>query len=103
MNAMAPVLSDYLGHRCPSDTYWYLTAAPELLALPAQRLMLAVSGRLAFEIVQKAWLAGIPLVAAVSAPSSLAVDLADQAGLTLAGFVRGAQFNIYAHGERIRP
>ena len=38
VNAMAPVLSDYLGHRCPSDTYWYLTAAPELLALAAQRL-----------------------------------------------------------------
>ena len=70
-------------------------------ALPAHRTMLAVSGRLAFEIVQKAWLAGIPLVAAVSAPSSLAVELAGQAGLTLAGFVRGAQFNVYAHGERI--
>jgi FdhD protein len=70
--------------------------------LPASRLLLAVSGRLAFEIVQKAWLAGIPLVAAVSAPSSLAVELAEQAGLTLAGFVRGAQFNVYAHGERIQ-
>ena len=70
-------------------------------ALPAGRVLLAVSGRLAYEIVQKAFLAGIPFVAAVSAPSSLAVELAEQAGITLAGFVRGTQFNVYAHGERI--
>ena len=69
---------------------------------PADRLLLAVSGRLAYEIVQKAFLAGIPLVAAVSAPSSLAVELAEQAGVTLAGFVRDGQFNLYTHGERIR-
>jgi FdhD protein len=71
-------------------------------ALPADRLLLAVSGRLAYEIVQKAFLAGIPLVAAVSAPSSLAVELAEQAGVTLAGFVRDGQFNLYTHGGRIR-
>jgi FdhD protein len=70
-------------------------------ALPAGRTLLAVSGRLAYEIVQKAFLAGIPLLAAVSAPSSLAVELAEQAGITLAGFVRDGQFNVYAHGERI--
>jgi FdhD protein len=71
-------------------------------ALPAGRTLLAVSGRLAYEIVQKAFLAGIPLLAAVSAPSSLAVELAEQAGITLAGFVRDGQFNVYAHGARIR-
>lgn len=69
--------------------------------LPLDDALLAVSGRLAYEIVQKAFLAGIPLVAAVSAPSSLAVALAEQAGVTLAGFVRGHRFTIYAHGERI--
>jgi FdhD protein len=69
--------------------------------LPLDHEMLAVSGRLAFEIVQKALIAGVPLVAAVSAPSSLAVDLAEAAGITLVGFARGGGFNIYAHPERI--
>ena len=69
--------------------------------LPLTDALLFVSGRTAYEIVQKALLAGIPLVAAVSAPSSLAVDLAQEAGITLAGFVRGDRFNIYTHRERI--
>jgi FdhD protein len=70
-------------------------------ALPAGESGLFVSGRASFEIVQKAWLAGIPLIAAVSAPSSLAVDLAAEAGITLAGFLRGDRFNVYTHRERL--
>jgi FdhD protein len=63
--------------------------------------ILAVSGRVSFEIVQKAAVARIPIVAGVSAPTSLAVDLADRLGVTLAAFVRGGAFNVYAHPERI--
>jgi FdhD protein len=63
--------------------------------------MLVVSGRVAFEIVQKAWIGGVPIVVAVSAPTSLAVDLADAAGIALLGFVRGASLNIYTHTARI--
>jgi FdhD protein len=70
-------------------------------ALPLARHLLFVSGRTSFEIVQKAFLAGIPIVGAVSAPSSLAVDLAKEAGITLVGFLRGGSFNVYAHPQRI--
>ena len=69
--------------------------------LPCDRSILFVSGRSSFEIVQKAWLGGVRMIAAVSAPSSLAIDLAREAGMTLLGFVRDGRFNVYAGEERI--
>ncbi len=69
--------------------------------LPPNDYLMMVSGRLSFEIVQKAAAAGIPILAAVSAPSSLAVELAEEIGMTLAGFVRDAGFNVYTRPERI--
>lgn len=70
--------------------------------LPATAHVLAVSGRTSYEIVQKAWLAGVEIICAVSAPSSLAVELAEEAGITLVGFARDRAFNIYAHAERVQ-
>ena len=75
----------------------------QLLAggLPASERILQVSGRLSFEIVQKAAVAGVPIVSAVSAPSSLAVEAAERFQMTLVGFVREGRCNVYSHPERI--
>jgi FdhD protein len=70
-------------------------------AMPLHERLLIVSGRVSFEIVQKAAVAGIPIVCAVSAPSDLAVATSERLGVTLVGFLRGDGFNLYAHDDRI--
>ena len=70
-------------------------------AMPLHDRILMVSGRVSFEIVQKAAVAGIPIVCAVSAPSDLAIETAERLGVTLVGFLRGDGFNVYAHDARI--
>ena len=69
--------------------------------LPLAETVMMVSGRLGFEIAQKAVVAGIPIVASISAPSSLAVELAAEFGMTAIGFLRGRSMNIYTHPQRI--
>jgi len=71
-------------------------------ALPLHGHIVLVSGRASFELVQKAAVAGAPLLCAVSAPSDLAVETAQRLGVTLVGFLRGDGFNVYAHPERVR-
>jgi FdhD protein len=69
--------------------------------LPLRGHLLLVSGRASFELTQKAWMAGLPMMAAVSAPSTLAADLAAEAGMTLVGFLRGRTMNVYAGPHRV--
>ena len=75
--------------------------AVEQNRVPLTGTVLLVSGRASFELTQKAVMAGIPMLAAVSAPSSLAVDLASQSGLTLVAFLRGESMNVYTRPDRI--
>jgi FdhD protein len=69
--------------------------------LPLTGCVLLVSGRASFELTQKAWMAGVPILAAVSAPSTLAVDLAVEAGITLVAFLRGRTMNVYSRPDRL--
>jgi FdhD protein len=69
--------------------------------LPLSGHVLLVSGRASFELTQKAWMAGLPMLAAVSAPSTLAAELADEAGMTLVGFLRGQSMNVYTGAQRV--
>lgn len=71
--------------------------------LPLRGMVLQVSGRASFELAQKAVMAGAPILSAVSAPSSLAVDLGVEQGLTVVAFNNGRTLNVYSHGDRIRP
>jgi FdhD protein len=97
------VSEDVGRHNAVDKVIGKLLYSGQLSTARADAELLAVSGRTSFEIIQKAAAARIPIVVAVSAPTSLAVDLAETCGITLVGFARAGMFNLYTHPERVLP
>src|SRR5262249_14216478 len=91
-------LREDIGRHNPVDK---VLGAALSAGLVLSQTILMVSGRLGFEIAQKALVAGVPVVASISAPSSLAVELAEEFGITTVGFLRGRSLNVYSHPDRV--
>ncbi len=98
----ATLLHSVLLHNASRDVLNHVSRDVSASSVPLHDRVLMVSGRASFELVQKALMAGIPVMAAVGAPSSLAVETALRFGMTLAGFVRGGRFNVYSGEWRLR-